>query len=170
MDFASGSDSNSGLSPSSAWKRSPGDSAASGFAGSTVLKPGDTVLFKGGVIYRGTISVNASGTSDSPITFKGDGWGTEKARLEGADVWQANWTVCPSQAFAMGNPNFAKIYYASAPAAYSSFLTGLYEDGDFLWYSQGPDLADPFYYDNNYEYYPDPAGERLDSADSNFDH
>lgn len=158
VDFAAGSDSNTGLAASSPWKRCPGDSAAGGVAGSKVLQPGDTVLFKGGVIYRGGISVNAGGTSGSPITFKGDGWGTEKARLDGADVAPLSWTVCPSQSFALGNPNFAKIYYTTAPTGYSSFLTGLYEDGDFLWYSQGPDLADPFYYDNNYDYYPIPQG------------
>ncbi|HEY5705670.1 MAG TPA: right-handed parallel beta-helix repeat-containing protein [Terrimicrobiaceae bacterium] len=161
VDFASGSDSNSGLSPSKAWKRSPGDSAAAGFAGNTVLKPGDTVLFRGGVSYRGSICVNSSGNGGSAIIFKGDGWGTEKARIEGADVLHVNWTVSPSQPSAGGNPNFAKIYYASAPASCSNFLTGLYEDGDFLWYSQSPDLPDPFYYDNNNEYYQIPQGSNL---------
>jgi hypothetical protein len=158
VDFASGSDSATGLSPTNAWKHCPGDAAATGVSASKTFSPGDTVLFKGGVIYRGSISVNASGASGSPITFKGDGWGPEKARLDGADVAQLNWTVCPSQAFALGNPNYAKIYYAAAPVGFASFLTGLYEDGDFLWYSQGPDVTDPFYYDNMYEYYPIPQG------------
>jgi len=158
VDFASGSDSASGLSATSAWKRCPGDSAATGVPAGKTLSAGDTVLFKGGVIYRGSISVNASGTSGSPITFKGDGWGTEKARLDGADVASLSWTLCPSQAFALGNPNYAKIFYATAPAGFTSFLTGLYEDGDFLWYSQGPDVTDPFYYDNMYEYYQIPLG------------
>lgn len=161
VDFDSGSDSNSGRERDSAWKRSPGDPAAMDIARSAILMPGDIVLFRGGVNYRGEISVNASGAMNNPILFKGDGWGSKKACFEGADRWEAEWTACPSQESASGNPNFEKIYYAAAPSGLSNFQSGLYEDNDFLWYSQGPDVSDPFYFDNNYEYYPIEQGSSL---------
>ena len=57
IDFAEGEDSNSGTSASQPWKHAPGDSAATGNAVRTVLVAGDTVRFKAGVPYRGTIAV-----------------------------------------------------------------------------------------------------------------
>jgi hypothetical protein len=158
VDFEAGNDANSGLSVSSAWKRCPGDSAASGVVATTTLRAGDSVLFKGGVTYRGAIQVSVSGAIDNPVTFKGNAWGAEKAQLEGAQPWSPSWVQSPSQAFAQGNANFAKIYYATAPSGFTDFQRGFYEDGDFLWFSQSPDLPDAFYYDNIYDCYSVPQG------------
>lgn len=118
VDFDGGSDASTGTSAASAWKHAPGDPNASGLAASTKLAPGAVILFKGGVKYRGSINVPASGTSGSPIVYKGDGWGTSKAVIEGAEPI-TNFTRCTSQADCAGNPNWANIYHAAVtPPAY----------------------------------------------------
>src|SRR5690606_29440618 len=76
VDFANGSDSRNGLSEAQAWKRAPGDPAASGVAASTKLAPGDTVRFRRGVTYNGTVNLNWSGSSGKPITYDGNAWGS----------------------------------------------------------------------------------------------
>ncbi len=62
VDYTGGSNSNSGLSTGSPWKHCPGDANASGVVATTVLQPGDSVLFKRGVTYRGRISPGQSGS------------------------------------------------------------------------------------------------------------
>jgi hypothetical protein len=156
VDYGGGNDSLDGLSQSSAWKHAPGDPAASGVASSTVLRPGDVVMFKGGVAYRGRIVLTRSGTSGSRITYKGDGWGSGKAVIEGADPFAPAWTGCPTAAACGGNPNFANIHYTNAPAGYSSFLTALYENTELLWYAQSPNPRDPFYHDEISDFHPVP--------------
>ena len=61
VDFAGGSDANAGTSPAQPFKHCPGDGQATDGARGAELAPGDTVIFKGGVLYRGTISVSRSG-------------------------------------------------------------------------------------------------------------
>ncbi len=73
VDFASGSNSNSGISPGSAWKHCPGDNNASGIPGSTVLQAGDIVRFRG--TYIGSINLKWSGADGNPITYDGKDWG-----------------------------------------------------------------------------------------------
>lgn len=85
VDFASGSDTADGLSPETAWKRAPGDSRAGPGPRAVRLRAGDTVLFRGGVAYRGTIVVRFSGAASAPIRYVGDGWGRELAVLDGAE-------------------------------------------------------------------------------------
>jgi len=74
IDFASGSDANSGTTGSTAWKHAPGDANASGIPASKSLTAGDMVLFKGGVQYVGSIVLKKSGTSGSPIIYDGTTW------------------------------------------------------------------------------------------------
>jgi len=76
VNFQSGSDQAAGTSPSAPWAHAPGDPRASGVAASTTLHPGDTVLFKGGVVYGGTIPVPWSGLPGRPITYDGNSAGT----------------------------------------------------------------------------------------------
>ncbi|HTT45762.1 MAG TPA: right-handed parallel beta-helix repeat-containing protein [Thermoplasmata archaeon] len=76
VDFASGLDTNAGTSPSAPWKHSPGDADATGVTANTTLRPGDTVVFRGGVVYNGTIGVDWSGTAGAPITYDGNSRGT----------------------------------------------------------------------------------------------
>jgi hypothetical protein len=87
VDFATGLDSNDGLSTSTPFKRAPGDAQATGTAASTTLAAGDTVIFKGGVRYSGEVSLDWSGTvGGGYITYDGnsDGtWGTGRAIMDG---------------------------------------------------------------------------------------
>jgi len=92
VDYSSGSDSNPGTNAAAPWKHCPGDPAATGTAGSTPLKAGNTVYFKGGVpyvltgdgnpIYQTGIGLNWSGSASQPITYDGNSagtWGTGRA-------------------------------------------------------------------------------------------
>ena len=76
VDFAGGTDTNAGTSPTLPWKHAPGDADASGVPANTSLRPGDTVEFRGGVVYVGTIVLAWSGTPDAPITYDGNSAGT----------------------------------------------------------------------------------------------
>jgi len=146
VDFEGGDDVNDGLSAATAWKHAPGDSEAIGNPDSVDLEPGDTVLFKGGVTYRGNLLIEASGAEGQPITYKGDGWGDEKAIIEGAAPITTTWTQCESQQACGGNPDWQNVYYTDAPAGVD-FTQGFYEDDDFIWQAQDPNPDDPFYYD-----------------------
>jgi hypothetical protein len=165
VDFEGGNDGNDGRSPAAPWKHAPGDPAARRAPAAIALRPADTVLFKGATAYRGNIVLTRSGSAGSPITYKGDGWGSARAVMEGADPYESAWTACPSAAACGDNPNFAKIYFAGAPAGYPNFLAALYENGEFLWYSQSPNPADPFYHDDigSFHIVPHPVGEVIQS-------
>jgi parallel beta-helix repeat protein len=76
VDFGSGSDTNPGTSTATPWRHSPGDANATGIPSGTTLHPGDTVVFKGGVQYTGTLSLTFSGSGGSPITYDGNSAGT----------------------------------------------------------------------------------------------
>ena len=101
IDFANGSDSNNGTCTNSAWQHAPGDPNATGNPNSTSLSPGDTVKFKGGVVYYGVIHVYWSGTSGNPITYTNysdsaaiiDGTGTDLNDTHGLFDWPSsyNW-------------------------------------------------------------------------------
>lgn len=87
VDFSSGSDTNNGISTGTPFKHCPGDASATANANRT-LSAGDTVYFKGGVTYTGSISLNWSGSSDSSrIVYDGNSagtWGVGRAILNGA--------------------------------------------------------------------------------------
>ena len=70
-DFAAGSDAASGTSPSAAFRHCPGDAAAGQTSQGTILHPGDSVIFKGGVSYLGETIVCVSG-----VTYDGNAAGT----------------------------------------------------------------------------------------------
>ena len=74
VDYANGSNSNTGNSTTSPWKHCPGDSSASGNAASFTPSPGDTICFKGGVNYSSgkTISLKSSGTNGNHIVYNGN--------------------------------------------------------------------------------------------------
>lgn len=89
VDFAGGDDTADGRSQGTAWKHSPGDPSATGAAAAAKLAPGDVVLFKGGVDYKGSVSIAASGTSGSPIIYDGNSrgtWGSGLAIIDGEET------------------------------------------------------------------------------------
>lgn len=95
IDFNNGNDAASGTSPATAWRRSPGDPEAQARAAGTRLMPGDRVLFRGGVVYRGSILLRAEGAPGRPIIFSGSDWGG-RAIISGSDAFQASPQACES--------------------------------------------------------------------------
>jgi len=82
VDATNGNDFNNGLSPETAWK-------TISKVNSMDFKPGDTILFKRGEIWREQLIVPSSGTEGNPITFGAYGEG-EKPKITGADI-VTNW-------------------------------------------------------------------------------
>jgi parallel beta-helix repeat protein len=77
VDYANGSDSNNGKSSDSPFKHCPGDPNATSRTRFTRLSAGDTVILKGGVVYKSTIHVKWSGKSENiPIKYDGNSSGT----------------------------------------------------------------------------------------------
>jgi hypothetical protein len=107
VNYATGSDTNSGSSPNSPWKHAPGDSNATGNVKKETLVGGDEVLFKAGVVYQGAITFQTSGTPGNPIVYEGTGWGTGHAIMSGLTSAQLTFTADPS------NP---KLSVATLPA------------------------------------------------------
>ena len=72
VDFDGGSDANAGTGTGTAWKHLRGDANVTGgsVAAAATFSAGDTILFKGGVVYYGRIDFGYSGSSGNPITFK----------------------------------------------------------------------------------------------------
>ncbi|MBI5685375.1 MAG: right-handed parallel beta-helix repeat-containing protein [Verrucomicrobia bacterium] len=86
VDFGGGADTNDGKSPNTAWKHCPGDACATFKPRDTVLNPGDTVRFKGGVRYGGTIHLVFDGAPGAPVTYDGNSlaaWGKGQAVIDG---------------------------------------------------------------------------------------
>ena len=159
VDFEAGDDARDGLTPETAWARAPGDPAADGAAAQTVLQPGDTVRFKGGVIYRGVIEVKASGADGRPIVLDGntDGsWGEGRAVIDGGEAL-TGWRRCASAAEAGGNPRWAEIFYAEIPAPKSFRDLNLCDATRPLPISQHPNPEDPFWQENMSRFWTSPA-------------
>lgn len=146
VDFAAGSDSSSGKSPSQAWKHAPGDSAATGSAATAALKGGDTVRFKAGTPYRGTIALKHSGQPGSPIIYTGTGFGTGQAILDGADnVTSA--VPCTSASACGGAANWQSLRLITYKEP-TIKNRKLYDATGPLFEAQSPALSDPFWDDD----------------------
>ena len=63
------------------------------------------------------------------------------------DRWTSSehgcWSRCSSAEVVKGNSRFEHIYFADSPTNFDGIQSGLYEDGDFLWVAQAPDVSDP---------------------------
>ncbi len=114
VDFEAGSDTSDGRSPDTAWRRAPGDSRAGPGPRSVRLLPGDTVLFRGGVAYRGTVVVRSAGTAAAPIRYIGNSWGPAPAILDGSEpVLRAR--PCRSARDCDGDTGWAGLHRMSLP-------------------------------------------------------
>ncbi|PTY02253.1 hypothetical protein DB346_09050 [Verrucomicrobia bacterium LW23] len=114
VDFEKGNNEKDGLSPATAWKHAPGDTAATGLPAAARLAPGDTVIFKGGVSYFGSLTLNVSGAPEKPITYDGNTagkFGTGRAILDGGAVI-TGWKPVPSADEVKGNPKWKQIFFA----------------------------------------------------------
>lgn len=103
IDFAAGDDANDGTSKDTAWKHHPWDPAATGLAAEATGS--HSYLFKGGVVYRGTLVADESGTAEEPIRLLGDpGWGQGEAVITGS-VALESWRQVPvEEASKLGFP------------------------------------------------------------------
>lgn len=141
VDFEGGSDALAGTSPFAAFRHCPGDPMAEGNAARTTLKPGDVVVFKSGVTYRGRIVVQWSGAPNQPITFMSEQPGAP-AIIDGSEPL-TGWQRCASAEECGGNPNWRNIYFAPAPAGTGPFNANLFLDETMHWIAQDPNLQDP---------------------------
>ncbi len=136
VDFAGGDNKADGASPETAWKHAPGDSNATDRPAAAKLAPGDTVVFRGGVAYHGSISLTASGETGNPITFDGNTTGTfgeGRAVLDGGRVIQG-WQRCRSAEEAQGNRRWRDIFYADIDLD----ITSNVNHGEFVVHRQTP--------------------------------
>ncbi|MBN1673968.1 MAG: hypothetical protein JXR37_23160 [Kiritimatiellae bacterium] len=84
IDFENGSDDRAGATPQTAWKHHPWDANATGSA--AACRGADTYVFKGGVCYRGTLTVKEAGRPGNPIRLTRDAnWGKGNAVLCGSE-------------------------------------------------------------------------------------
>lgn len=156
VDYAGGSDSNPGTQADRPWKHSPGDANAKGLPAGVTLKPGDRVILKGGVTYRGSIQVTESGTADQPIVIEGNGdgsFGTGMAVLNGGEPI-TGWVACASATEAKGNPNFSKILKATVPGQLRLLEANLVQANQkMLTVAQSPNMKDPFFQEDASSFY-----------------
>ncbi|MGC4119420.1 MAG: right-handed parallel beta-helix repeat-containing protein [Myxococcales bacterium] len=108
VDFAGGDDTADGTSATTAWKHAPGDSAATANA-LKALSPGDTVGFKGGVVYKGHLTLGQSGTAQDFITYETSaGWGSGRAIIDG-DGWAPGYDRDLSCAILIKNLSYVRV-------------------------------------------------------------
>lgn len=156
IDYANGSDANDGQSRESAWKHAPGDPNATQKAGRYTPKAGDVFLFRGGVEYLGSITVPAGGNDGNPVTYKGNGWGEERARLSGAARLDVTFAPCSSAEDCYGNENWKNLFKTQLPEKVNP-LTPMYFGGERVWLARDPNQPDPFWFDD-YDHYHDIGG------------
>jgi hypothetical protein len=110
IDWAGGNDANDGLSQATPWKHAPGDSAAAGQPSTALVQAGDTVVFRGGVVYRGQIDVSPAqyrdGTAAGHVRLLSghllaSPWGSGRAVIDGESIRK--------QGFKINNVDFVRV-------------------------------------------------------------
>lgn len=157
VDYQSGSDAADGISPEKAWKHAPGDPQADGRPSSVRLKPGDTVRFKGGVAYRGTIALPADGAPGAPVTYAGDQWGQAPAVFDGGDPVTSA-VPCPSAAACGGAANWNQLSLVTFEPPKTAMIK-FFDSKAMLYEGQYPRAKDPFFSDDVEEYVETPLSE-----------
>ena len=160
VDYESGNDNNDDLSPNTAWKHAPIDLNAGGKAFTAVLSPGDTILFRSNVVYRGNLVAGSiqgrrnlgMGIEGNPITLKGDGWGEGKAIIDGSEPL-TGWVKCRSSAECGGNENWANIWVTAVPSEWRTgtnraITLNTYQGEKMMSVAQYPDQPNIFYFDD----------------------
>lgn len=160
VDFENGDDNNPGTSKDLAWKHAPIDINSEGKSLAAKIAPGDTILFRSDVVYRGKMLASStygkrilgSGVEGNPITLKGDGWGDGKAIIDGSELI-TGWTRCESADECVGNGNWENIWYADVPPEWAvgsnrALTLNLYQGEQMMNVAQYPDQPDAFYFDD----------------------
>ncbi len=124
IDYESGKDSNPGTK-ALPWKHHPWDPAAADKCAAD--RSADTYIFKGGVVYRGTLNGGRSGKKDQPLRLTTDPqWGTGKAIIDGSQA-VTSWKQGADQA---DIPQANKVWYADLNYAPRAVF---YSDQDGEW-------------------------------------
>lgn len=130
VDATAGDDAGDGLSAANAWK------TLTRVNTSSVLLPGDSVLFKCGEIWREPLVVPASGAAGNPITFGrygADCSDTNRPTFSGADT-VSGWSP------ASGNIHVATVALTKQPA--NLVQNGSLDVGERAWRHYSPEGAD----------------------------
>ncbi len=106
VDSSAGDDSNSGHSPSSAWR-------TIGRVNSIALAPGDTVYFRRGEIWRETLEPRNGGASGRPVTFTAYGSGREPI-IRGSDIVKG-WSSTNASIFRARSAKPNNVYVDGGP-------------------------------------------------------
>jgi hypothetical protein len=187
VDFSDGSDLNDGLSTLAAWQHCPGDTNATDIAASTILGAGDTVIFRGGVVYTGQIAITQGGVSGSPIAYDGTGanWGRGQAHIDlnsefyhaffsnsaqdfititGFDIYNAkNNNNAQNQTIDRADADLSGINYGGDGDLFSEAV--IFNNGGSNWYLDGLSIHDA---ENVYDRAV-PAAETADDPQPSFD-
>lgn len=158
VDYERGNDAATGTTPAAAWRHSPGDPAASGRAASAQLVPGDTIRFKGGVAYRGTIVAKFDGSKTQPITYTGAGFGDAPAIIDGADPVIST-QPCPSSSACGEASQWQKLSLVTFRLPATAFIK-LFDDSGPLAEAQFPAPKDPFFADDVQDYLVSPLSDK----------
>lgn len=158
VDFEAGDDSKDGTTQQTAWKHHPWDANATGEAKNG--KGIQTYVFKGGVVYRGSLKANESGEPGNPIRLTRDpAWGKGEPVFSGASQIRGGWKKATAEE-APGIPQADKVWYndvgkdydpdtITAEATYSAKFSAMWQvSGDKverLHIARQPnyDLSDP---------------------------
>ncbi|HWF67155.1 MAG TPA: hypothetical protein VN670_07615, partial [Acidobacteriaceae bacterium] len=151
VDFSSGSDGASGEKRETAWRHAPGDPAATQTPKTVHLSAGDTVIFRAGVVYRGSLQINDSGSKGHPITYTGKGWGQGRAIISGRDTFNVVGHPCASVPLCAKLPNASQLSVIDLPAPVTAY-TQMVLDGHPLQLSQAPKPKDMFWFDDTSGY------------------
>jgi len=149
IDYENGSDTHEGASPQNPWKHHPWDAMAT--AKAAVAKDIDTFVFKGGVVYRGQITVKEQGRPGHPIRLTRDPtWGEGAAIIAGSElvtgwskgadhpkipdpgsVWKVSLDYTPRTLWMIGKDGKA----TRIPLARTPNWTSQPEDHKFQWFT-----------------------------------
>jgi len=154
VDYSSGSNIYAGTSAQTPWKHSPGDPNATNRPANTRLQPGDKVLFRGGVPYRGSFKLLSSGTSSAPITFSGSGFGNGLGIIDGSEAVRSV-RPCSSSADCGGSSNWSSLHRIDFDVQSIKRVTVFGKSAPY-WSSQIPNANNPFYADSIADYLDTP--------------
>jgi hypothetical protein len=115
VNALSGSDSNSGTSPTSAW-------ASLTPASGTTFAPGSQILLADGQNWYGTLNVASSGTNGDPITY-GSYLASNSPNNSNPTIWGSDIIPSPTMSFTgIANVGGDETYTYSDPTTINSFL------------------------------------------------
>jgi hypothetical protein len=113
IDYEGGNDANLG-SRSAPWKHHPWDKRATGMAAQA--SGSITYVFKGGVIYRGSLKTSESGQPGNPIRLTRDpSWGDGEAWIVGSQAIEGGWKRASSADVPEGMPEPENIWMIELP-------------------------------------------------------